>query len=270
MRFSCRPLNDGDSTALTELLEAGGPMDAYLLDALAAGGIGGFFGAWDGPALGGAVFLRRGAISAAARTSRSASYALAATASARGPWSSIVGPEEPCRALAEALRTSAPFRVDRVQAFMAASRGDPLGPGEAGLRRATMADLGALVPLVARYRVEDGLSAPEDDHTAWIRAHTAERITVRLLWVVEQAGRIVFTAAYNFAGPRGAGVGGVYTIPEARGRGIAGRAMADLARIALEEGPVVTLHVDPRNAAAIRAYEKAGLRRAGEFRLTFR
>ena len=59
-------------------------------------------------------------------------------------------------------------------------------------------------------------------------------------------------------------------MPDARGRGIAGRATADLCRIALETGPVATLHVDPRNAAAIRAYERAGLRRSGEYRLTFR
>jgi predicted GNAT family acetyltransferase len=59
-------------------------------------------------------------------------------------------------------------------------------------------------------------------------------------------------------------------VPEVRRRGIASRATADLCRIALERGPVATLHVDSRNAAAIRAYEKAGLRPAGEYRLTFR
>ena len=32
----------------------------------------------------------------------------------------------------------------------------------------------------------------------------------------------------------------------------------------------MTLHVDARNAPALRCYEKAGLERDGTFRLTFR
>jgi predicted GNAT family acetyltransferase len=163
-----------------------------------------------------------------------------------------------------------PFRVDRLQAFMSVVRGEPLGPGEPLLRRARYEDVNELVPLVARYRVEDGLSSADEDHTVWIRAHTIERIGAGHLYVLEVAGRIVFTGAFNFAGRHGAGLGGIYTLPEARGRGIAARATSELCRIALRLGPAATLHVDPRNAPAIRAYEKAGLRRTGDFRLTFR
>jgi RimJ/RimL family protein N-acetyltransferase len=246
------------------------PWDAFLLDSLETGGVAGFFGAFDREVLEGAALLRRGAVSAAARTSRQAACALAATLGARDPWTSVVGPEEPCREIVASFRGRHPFRVDRVQQFMCVARGEPLGPGGSGARRATPDDLDALVPIIACYRVEDGLSSPGDDHGAWIRAHTAERIHGGNLYVVAEEGRTVFTGAFNFAGRHGAGLGGIYTVPEARGRGIASRATADLCRLALAEGPVATLHVDPRNAAAIRAYEKAGLRRAGEFRLTFR
>jgi len=270
VRFSCRPLDSADASAIAAFLEEGMPADAFLLDALRTDGVAGFFGAWDADRLVGAAFLRRGAVSAASRTTQTAACALSATLAARGPWSSVVGPEAPCRAIVETLRTSTPFRVDRVQAFMAVARGDVLGPGCVGLRPASVADLDAVVPLVARYRVEDGLSSAGDDHTAWIRSHALERIQAGHLFVVEEGGRIVFTGAFNFAGRAGAGLGGIYTVPDARGRGLAGRATADLCRIALETGPVATLHVDPKNAAAVRAYERAGLRRVGEYRLTFR
>ncbi len=270
MRFSCRPLVAGDAAPLEAFLRAGMPADAFLLDALTAGGLDGFFGAWTDGRMLGAAYLRRGAISAASRTSTEAASALSAALSARGPWTSVVGPEAPCRAIVDALRTSTPFRVDRVQAFMSVARGDRLGPGVEGLRPASTADLDAVVPLVARYRVEDGLSSAADDHSAWIRAHALERIQAGHLFVVEERGRVVFTGAFNFAGRAGAGLGGIYTAPEARNRGLASRATADLCRIALEAGPVATLHVDPKNVAAIRAYEKAGLRRVGEYRLTFR
>jgi GNAT superfamily N-acetyltransferase len=263
-------MNDADDAPLAAYLESGMPADAFLLDALRADGVAGFFGAWEAGRLAGVAFLRRGAISAASLTPPPAAYALAATLSARGPWSSVVGPETPCRAIVESMRTAAPFRVDRVQAFMSVARGDVLGPGVDGLRTASAADLDAVVPLVARYRVEDGLSTAGDDHSAWIRSHALERIHAGHLFVVEENARIVFTGAFNFAGRAGAGLGGIYTVPEQRGRGIAGRATADLCRIALETGPVATLHVDPKNSAAIRAYERAGLRRTGEYRLTFR
>jgi uncharacterized protein len=270
VRLACRPLTDSDRDVLVAFLEEGMPADAYLLDAYDEGGAIGFFGAWEATGLAGVAYVKRSAICAAARTPASVALQLAATLSARGTWSAIVGPEEPCGAIAHALRTSVPFRVDRVQAFMAIDRGQPAGPGGTGLRRATKADLAELVPLIASYRVEDGLSPPDEDHSAWIRAHTAERIGAGHLYVLAEGDRIVFTAAFNFAGRRGAGIGGVYTVPERRGRGIASRATADLARIALAEGPAVTLHVDRRNASAIRAYEKAGFTNRGEFRLTFR
>ncbi len=270
MRYSCRPSRTEDAALIAEFLRPGMPSDAFLLDALDSGGAQGFHCAWDGDTLAGVAFQRRGAISASVVTPRLAAYALASSIGNRESWTSVVGPEDPCSAIVDSLRSTKPFRVDRVQSFMAALRGAKLGPGGSGVRRATMRDLETLVLLVARYRVEDGLSAAGDDHGAWIRLHTMERIQSGNLFVVEERDRIVFTGAFNFVGRWGAGLGGIYTVPEARGRGVASRATSDLCRIALESGLAATLHVDPANEPAIRAYGKAGLEEAGEFRLTFR
>lgn len=270
MRHSCRPSRPDDAPRIADFLRPGLPADAYLLDALERAGAQGFHFAFDGDTLAGLAFQRRGAISASVGTPRLAAYALATSIGGRESWTSVVGPEEPCSAIVDSLRTPKPFRVDRVQSFMAVERGARLGPGNSGARRATMRDLDTLVLLVARYRIEDGLSFAGDDHGSWIRLHTMERIQTGNLFVLEEKGRIVWTGAFNFIGRWGAGIGGIYTVPEARGRGVASRATADLCRIALEAGPVATLHVDPANEAAIRAYTKAGLREAGEFRLTFR
>jgi RimJ/RimL family protein N-acetyltransferase len=256
--------------ALTAFLAGGMPADAYLLDALETGGLTGFYGAWTAGSLEGVAFQRRGAVSASARTTPGAARALAVALSARDPWTSIVGPEAPCSLLVDAYRESQPFRVDRVQTFMAVSRGDALGPGGSGVRRAAGADLDALVPMIAAYRVEDGLSRRGDDHTAWIRTHAKERIESGNLFVLESGGRLVFTGAFNFSGRFGSGLGGIYTEPSERGRGLASRAVADMCRMALATGPVATLHVAQDNAPAIRAYEKAGFRIAGRYRLTFR
>ena len=263
-------MRQDERDALTAFLIGGMPADAYLLDALENGGVTGFYGAWAARSLEGVAFQRRGAVSASSRTTVAAARALAVALSARDPWTSIVGPEGPCSLLVDAYRESQPFRVDRVQTFMTVSRGDELGPGGSGVRRATGADLEVLVPMIAAYRVEDGLSRRGDDHSAWIRTHAKERIESGNLFVLESGGRVVFTGAFNFTGRYGSGLGGIYTEPSARGRGLASRAVADLCRMALATGPVATLHVAQGNVPAIRAYEKAGFRKAGTYRLTFR
>lgn len=264
------PLRTSDREPLEALLARGGPADAFLSDALVAHGMGEFVGAFEGGALVGASWFRRGAICAASQTPRRAARPLAVAMASRAVWGSVVGPESPCGDIVAALRGSERFRVDRVQKFMFVERGTPLGPGEPRLRRARPKDLEALVPLVHRYRIEDGLARRSDPVTAWIRDHTAERISAGHVWVVEEQGTIVFTGAFNFLGPFGAGLGGIYTLPEARGRGLASRGTAEMCRIALAEGPVATLHVDPANTPAVRAYARAGLHAQGGYRLTFR
>ncbi|MCG3133759.1 MAG: hypothetical protein HMLKMBBP_00993 [Planctomycetes bacterium] len=270
MLAAARPLVPADRNEVQSFLAHGGPADAYLLDQLHGGGIADFFGAYEFGSLVGVSVFRRGAISCSARTSGEAVPALVHEMTARGAWGSVVGPDPPCGAVVDMLRGREALRVDRPQRFFAARRGDPLGPGEPRLRPATEADLERLVPLVHAYRVEDGLARRSDPIGAWIREHTAERIRQRHLYVVEHGPEIVFTAAFNFAGPFGAGLGGIYTAPSARGRGLASRGTAEMCRIALSRGSVVTLHVNVTNAPAIAAYRRAGLRPAGMFRLTFR
>ena len=269
--LTVRPLRAPDRESLEGLLARGGPPDAFLRDTLVAHGIGDFFGAFEGDELVGASYLRRGAICAASQTLRRAARPLASAMSAKSAWGSVVGPEAPCGDIVAALRGGGErFRVDRVQKFMYVPRGATLGPGEPRLRSARPEDLDALVPIVQRYRVEDGLARRSDPATSWVRDHTEERIRAGHVWVVVENGAIVFTGAFNFLGPFGAGLGGIYTVPEARGQGLASRGTAEMCRIALAEGPVATLHVDPGNTAALRAYARAGLRPEGGFRLTFR
>lgn len=263
-------MHPGERDLVEAFSSAGGPADAWLLDQLDGEGVDGFWGAWENGALVGIAIFRRGAISAASATQPRAARSLAYAMTARTPWGSVVGPDPPCGDLVEALRGRERPRVDRIQQFMFVRRGDETGPCEPALRRASEADLEDLIPLVHAYRIEDGLSRPGDPITAWIREHTDERIGAGHVFVLREQGSIVFTGAYNFHGRHGTGLGGIYTVPAARGRGIASRATAEMCRTAFATSPVVTLHVNPANPFAIRAYERAGLRRAGRFRLTFR
>jgi len=268
-RTTYRPVSGADRPALEALLRGGLPTDAYLLHTLLVHGVTGFHGAYHDADLTGAIWERKGALSAAAATDPTDAAALATRLGVRERWSSVVGPSDPCEAMARALLGAARPRVDREQVFMVATAAAALGPGEPGLRPARPSELDRIVPLVARYRVEDRLAASGNDHLDWIRSHVAERIDGGRLYLIGDP-EIVFCASFTFLGPVGGGLGGIYTVPRARGRGLAARATADLCRIALREGAFATLHVAPDNEPAVRCYERAGLVRAGTLRLTFR
>lgn len=265
-----RTLTEPDRAALAALLRVHQPEDAFLMHVLVRGGIDGFHGCFEDDELIGALWHQRGAVCAAAATPVEAARVLAARLRDRARWGSVVGPEIPCAAVAEELAGGTEPRLNRVQTFMAAPREARLCDAASDVEPARVGDVEALVPLVASYRVEDRLARPEDDHTDWIRAHVVERIRAGLLYVVRVRGRIVFTGSFTYLGPTGGGLGGIYTLPEFRGRGVAARATAGMARIALEAGPWITLHVAQDNAPAIRCYRNAGLEERGTLRLTFR
>ena len=270
MNLVCRTVEPAEHDVVETFASAGGPADTYLLDALASDGVEGFWGAFERGTLVGAALFRRGAICGASATLRSAARPLVRAMTTRASWGSVVCPDPPGSEMVDALRGRESFRVDRRQEFFFVRRGEAIGEGEPRLRPATLRDLDALVPIVHRYRVEDGLAREGDSITGWIRDHTEGRVAAGHVFVVEEAGRIVFTGAFNFHGRHGTGLGGIYTIPEARGHGLGSRATGELIRMAFIESPVVTLHVNPKNEPALRAYRRAGMRPAGHFRLTFR
>lgn len=274
MSSAVRPLVPADEALLRAHLEAGLPEDAYLLDALDEGGVDGFLGAFasapDGaPVLRAVAFHRRYAVSAGSHATTDGLVRLAPLLRARGAWSSIIGPETSCGSLVSLLSSSTRPRVNRLQAFMACR--EPLtGDAPVDLRPARLDEVEELVPLVAAYRREDGLTTSGRESLDWIASHVTDRIHAERLFVLRRGGRIVFTGAFNFLGPSAAGLGGIYTLPDERGRGLGSAGTAWLARHALERTRLVTLHVALANRPAIRCYERAGFERTGTFRLVFR
>jgi predicted GNAT family acetyltransferase len=58
----------------------------------------------------------------------------------------------------------------------------------------------------------------------------------------------------------------VWVDPAVRRRGYAQRALSDLLRLLLETTPCICLFVRPENEAAIRLYERVGMRRVLAYR----
>lgn len=138
--------------------------------------------------------------------------------------------------------------------------------GGTGLREATLADLGLLVPACAAAHEEEiGLNplARDPDGFRW---RTQAQIGEGRSWLWVEDGTILFKAEASAWTPEAVQLQQVWVDPSVRNRGNAQRAMRDLCRRLLEQVPRVCLFVRPENAAAIRVYEAIGMRRTITYR----
>jgi predicted GNAT family acetyltransferase len=143
---------------------------------------------------------------------------------------------------------------------------EPPGPGETGLRPATLDDLDLLLPACAAAHEEelgvDPLVRDEDG----FRWRTRSQIEDGRSWLWLDGETILFKAEASAWTPAAVQLQQVWVDPEARRRGNANRGLRDLCRLLLERVPTVCLFVRPENAPAIRLYEAIGMRAALAYR----
>ncbi len=137
---------------------------------------------------------------------------------------------------------------------------------DTGLRPATMADFGRLVPAcAAAHALELGVDPLVRDGDAF-RWRTQTQIEEGRSWVWLEDGTILFKAEASAWTPRAVQIQQVWVDPAARGRGYGRRGMLDLCRLLLEQVPTVCLFVRSDNEAAIGLYEAIGMRRTNTYR----
>jgi len=143
---------------------------------------------------------------------------------------------------------------------------EPPEPGETGLRPADARDLDVLVPAcAAAHREEIGLDPLSRDPDGF-RWRTRQLIEEGRSWLWLEDGVIRFKAEASAWTPSAVQLQQVWADPEARGRGYAKRALADLCRLLLAQTPTVCLFVRPENTPALRLYDSIGMTRALTYR----
>jgi ribosomal protein S18 acetylase RimI-like enzyme len=147
----------------------------------------------------------------------------------------------------------------------------PAAPAYPGLvlRRAELADLEALLPLQEAYEREEVLTSVHSFNPAACRASLASTLDRQLVFLAEEGGVVVGKAGTNARGFRVDQVGGVYTLPERRGRGLARALMSALAACVEAEGRSMSLFVKPANAPARALYRGLGFEDIGDFRADY-
>jgi uncharacterized protein len=138
--------------------------------------------------------------------------------------------------------------------------------GGTGLREATLADLGLLVPACAAAHEEEIGLNPLDRDPDGFRWRTQAQIGEGRSWLWLEDGKILFKAEASAWTPAAVQLQQVWVDPSVRNRGYAQRGMRDLCRRLLEQVPRVCLFVRPENAPAIRVYEAIGMQRTITYR----
>jgi uncharacterized protein len=138
--------------------------------------------------------------------------------------------------------------------------------GETGLRRASLADLDALLPACASAHAEEiGIDPLERDPEGF-RWRTRMQIEDGRSWIWLEGGVILFKAEASAWTPAAVQLQQVWVAPEVRGRGYAQRGMRDLCRLLLSQVRTVCLFVRPENHVALHVYEAVGMQRTISYR----
>jgi uncharacterized protein len=143
---------------------------------------------------------------------------------------------------------------------------EPPEPGETGLRAARPLDLDLLVPACAAAHQEEIGVDPLQRDPEGFRWRTRQQVEEGRSWLWLEDGVILFKAEASAWTPSAVQLQQVWVDPQARRRGYARRALADLCRLLLERVPAVCLFVRPENTPALRLYDSIGMTRELTYR----
>ena len=139
------------------------------------------------------------------------------------------------------------------------------------MEQASLDSIDELTELACDMVCEDLRLSPHEVDRRKYRLRMTERIVDGRAYLCrDEAGQPVFKCDLAVCGPEGALLEGVFTPKSQRGKGLATRAIATLCKDLFESEtkiPFVVLHVDEKNKAARRVYEKVGFKQTNDFRL---
>lgn len=262
--FAARPLDPHGRVEALALAARAGLHGVYLQNDLSAGqgetlafwGRDGMVGcAWFGP---------RGNLVIVEEESLDPVRVAEAVQNSRWPWRIALGPKGAIDELGK--RLSGPPLVLRDQVYYGALPGAaPDLDGVSEVRRAARLDRERLVQAALELNRSDLNVDPARVDRRWLRDSVIGRITSGTCLVLGPPGGFSAKLDLGSQGPAGLVLEGVFTFPEARGRGFAAALVAAATRDATE--PIVCLHVSATNLPARRAYERAGLEPKQQCRL---
>jgi len=137
------------------------------------------------------------------------------------------------------------------------------------LRKPNSGDMDALAALHAAYEQEEVIPTAAEFNAAASRMNIDRIFAKEQILVAELNGRLIGKINTNASTFTRCQVGGVYVLPEYRGRGIA-RAMAgEFITDLVAQGKGISLFVKKSNPAARRVYQRIGFETLGDYQINY-
>ena len=137
------------------------------------------------------------------------------------------------------------------------------------VRRVGRDDLEELYPLEEAYQKEEVLRDPENLNTHYLKKRFHRQLSQFHIWAVYKGGRPIAKGGTNAEGFSYGQIGGVYTLPDERGRGIGRLLMNHISRELYEQGLKTSLFVRKDNPAALKLYKNCEYETRGDFRIVY-
>lgn len=134
----------------------------------------------------------------------------------------------------------------------------PEGPGIAGLRQATLADLESVIKVNSELLRSESGSDPLKRDPEGFRNRTARRITRGRNWIWMEDGKILFKADIIAETPQVVYLEGIYVDPNERGKGYGSAGLAQLGRKLLRRTGSVCLTLNASKEKTKNFYGRAG------------
>jgi predicted GNAT family acetyltransferase len=174
---------------------------------------------------------------------------------------SIMGVGPSVDGIEELLPLPPTTRIDYFLMSLNAGHMIPVMPhltGALRVRRADADDAEALFPLQKGYELEEVVISPDHFSEAQCMRLLRNALRDELVYIAELDGIPVAKAATNARGFGVDQIGGVYTVPEQRGKGFAGIVVEALLRVVFKEKKAACLFVKKRNRPALALYDRIG------------
>jgi predicted GNAT family acetyltransferase len=150
-----------------------------------------------------------------------------------------------------------------------AAHAPPAHPDIRRVRTAGMGDFKSLLPLQEAYEREEVLLPGRSLSPRVVEHNLRRALKEQLVLLGETRERVVAKVATNARGLHFDQVGGVFTKPEFRNRGIATHLMQHLIGKVGADGRATTLFVKKHNTPAVTMYRRLGYTMAGDFRILY-
>ena len=141
--------------------------------------------------------------------------------------------------------------------------------GTLSIERATESDLEKIFPLQLDYENTEVAFEGRPINPTVCKLSLRARLKTEYIYKVTADGLIVAKAGTNAQGFHWLQIGGVYTLPPYRNKGLAAAAVAHLMDTHSTEAHGFALFVKNANTAAGRVYEKLGFEQCGLFRMSY-